>query len=70
MRRAIAVSTTAFANFEENSTLGQDAMHSTRPLKKASCQGRGRCGRWDATPRGRVEDEGAAVASAAVDANE
>ena len=67
VRRAQAVSTTAVANAEEASTLGADAMHATMPLKKASFPGRGR---WDATPCGRDEGEGAAVAPAAVDATD
>ena len=36
---------------EEKSTLGADAMHATKPLKKASFPGRGR---WDTTPCGRA----------------
>ena len=39
-------------------------MHATMPLKKASFPGRGR---WDATPCGRDEGKGAAVAPAAAD---
>ena len=68
VKRAQAVSTTtAVANAEENSTLGADAMHATMPLKKASFPGRGR---WDATPCGRDEGEGAAVAPVAADATD
>ena len=48
----------------EKSTLGADAMHATIPANKASFPGRGR---WDATPCGRDEGEGAAVAPAAAD---
>ena len=66
-RRAQAVSTTAVANAEEKSTLGADAMHATMPLKKASFLGRGR---WDATPCGRDEGEGSAVAPIAADATD
>ena len=65
MRKAEAVSTTAVANAGENSNLDADAMHATLPLKKASSPGRGRS---ETTPCGRVEGEGAAVASAAADA--
>ena len=65
-RRAQAVSTTAVANAEK-SALGADAMHTTMPLKKASFPGRGR---WDASPCGRDEGEGAAVAPAAADATD
>ena len=62
VRKAEAVSTTAVANAGENSrTLGADAMHATLPLKKAASPG---CGRWDATPCGRVEGEGATTGSA------
>ena len=66
-RRAQAVSTTAVANAEEKSTLDADAMHTTMPLKKASFPGRGR---WGATPCGRGEGKGAAVAPAAADATD
>ena len=66
-KRAQAVSTTAVANAEEKSTLGADAMHATMPLKKASFPGRGR---WDATPCGRDEAKGAAVAPAAADSTD
>ena len=65
MRKAEAVSTTAVANAKENSTLDADAMHATLSLKKASSPGRGRS---EATPCGRVEGKGVAVASAAADA--
>ena len=65
VRRGEAVSTPAVANAGENSTLGADHMHATMLLKKAAPPGRGR---WDATPCGRVECEGAAVAPAAADA--
>ena len=66
-RKAQAVFTTAVANAEENSTPGADAMRATMPLKKASFLGRRR---WDATPWGRDEGEGAAVAPAAADATD
>ena len=42
-------------------------MHATMPLKKASFPGRDR---WDATPCGRDEGKGAAVAPAAADATD
>ena len=67
VRRAEAVSTTAVANAGESSTLGADAMHATLPSKRASSPGRGR---WDATPCGRVEGEGAVIAPAAADATD
>ena len=60
-RRAQAVSATAVANAEEKSTLCADAIHVTLPLKKMF-PGRGR---WDATPCGRDEGEGVAVAPTA-----
>ena len=66
-RRAQAISTTAVANDDEKCTLGADAMHATMLLKKSSFPGRGR---WDATPCGRDEGEGAAVAPAAADATD
>ena len=66
-RREQAISTTAVAKDEEKSILGVGAMHVTMPLKKASFPGRGR---WDATPCGRDEGEGAAVAPAAADATD
>ena len=66
VRRAQAVSATAVTNAEK-STLGADAMHATLPLEKASFP---RHGRWDATPCGRDEGEGAAVASAAAGATD
>ena len=53
------------ANAGENSALGAEAMHATLPLKKAASPGRGR---WDTTPCGRIEGEGAAVVLAAADA--
>ena len=58
--RAEAVSTTAAANVEKNSTIGADAMHAMLPLKKNSSPGRG-C--WEATTC--VEQEGAAIAPVA-----
>ena len=64
-RRTDGVFTTAVANYEENSTLGSDAMHSMLLLKKASSPGRGR---WDGTPYVRVEDEGGALAPGAANA--
>ena len=66
-RRAQDVFTTAVANAEDKPTLGADAMRATMPLQKASLPGRGR---WDATPCGRDEGKGAAVAPAAVDATD
>ena len=66
-RRVQAVSTTAVANADEKSTIGADAMHATIPLEMASFRGRGR---WDATPCGRGESEGVAVAPAAADATD
>ena len=61
IRRAKVVSTTTVANAEEKSTLGAGAMHATLRSKKASSLG---CDRWDATPCGRVQGDGAAVAPA------
>ena len=63
MWRVEAVSTTAVANAEEKSksTLGVDATIATLLLKNVSSPGRGR---WDATPCGRVEGKGTAVAPA------
>ena len=60
VRRAQAVSITAVANAEK-STLGADAMHATLPPGR---------GRWDATPCGRDEGQGAAIAPAAADATD
>ena len=65
--RTEAVSTATVANAEEKSTLDADAMHAMVPSKKASLPG---CGRWDATPCGRVEGEGFTVAPAAADATD
>ena len=67
VRRAQAVPATVVANAEEESTRGAEAMHATTPLMKASFPGRGR---WDATPCGRDESEGAPVASTASDATD
>ena len=67
VRRAEAVSTTSVANAEVNSTNRRRHMHATLPLKNTSSPGRGR---RDATPCGRVEGEGAAVAPAAADATD
>ena len=67
MRRADVVSTTVVANARENSTLGEDTMHATLPVKSMSSPG---CCHPDATPCGRVEGEGTAVAPAAADATD
>ena len=65
VRSTEAVFTTAASNAGENSTLGADLMHAMLPMKKASSSGRGR---WDATPCGRDQGNGAAEAHTAVDA--
>ena len=67
VRRAEAVSTTTVFNVGDNSTLSADAVQATLPLKKTSFMGRGR---WDATPCGGDEGEGAMVAPAATDATD
>ena len=65
-RRAKAILSTTFANSAENSTLcGVVAIHPTLPFTEASSPGREW---WKATPGGRLEGEGAAIAPAAVDA--
>ena len=58
VRRAEAVSTTAAENSEENSTLGQEVMHATLPLRKPSSPG---LLLREPTPCWRVKSEGAAV---------
>ena len=52
--RVEAVSTTAFANSKENSTLGSDTMFSTLPSEQKSPAR----GRWDATSCGCVDKSG------------
>ena len=64
VRKAVAVSTTTFANYAENSLLGEDAMNSTLLFIKTSSPG---CDSWEATPNGRAGGVGVAAAPASDD---